>query len=94
MGAGPRKDDLRALDQVQFSQTEFLRARDEGKLRIVFMIGESQIGKSTLIKHLVAAPVAKAGNGLERCIVEPSPYATKHNGYLIIFYDTPGLNDA
>jgi 50S ribosomal subunit-associated GTPase HflX len=80
----PRVDDVAlaaALSEV----------RSRHPLPVVWLIGKTQSGKTSIIRALTGSPLAEIGNGFRPCTATTRLYDFPADAPLVRFLDTRGL---
>ena len=70
------------------------KARTECTRFTILIIGDTGVGKSTLINNLLWKDVAKEGNTVESETATIARYEGEVKSVPVVFYDTPGLGDS
>ena len=63
------------------------------KDRIVVLLGETGVGKSSFINSITNSNECKIGHSSKACTEQIQIVKYFYDGYNIFFVDTPGLND-
>jgi uncharacterized protein (DUF697 family) len=82
----PKVDDA-ALDEV------VRRARDAQPLPVIWLLGRTQSGKTSIVRALTRATDAEIGNGFEPCTKTARRYSFPEDAPILQFLDTRGLGE-